>query len=168
MIAYIARNLTDFPRNLVTDRVTEFSTDGLTEFYQHTDRILPENSGWQSDRIFDWRTDRILPTHWQNFTKIDWQSDRVTELTGFYHSPSLTRPLFGLPEPDSQNFQKAASNLKFKFDLKLVFHILDFSYFRCPVTEHCWWTMFSSKHSIFNIALFGFLNIILVSYPGEA
>ena len=45
MIAYIARNLTDFPRNLVTDRVTEFSTDKLTGFCQCTDRILPENSG---------------------------------------------------------------------------------------------------------------------------
>lgn len=102
MIAVIARSLTDFPRSLVTDRVTEFSTNKLTEFCHCTDRIFPEFSGWQSDRIFDWRTDRILPMHWQNFTKIDWQSDRVTELTEFYHSPEKIFSKKAIVDGDSE------------------------------------------------------------------
>ena len=96
MIAVIARSLTDFPRNLVTDRVTEFDW--------RTDRLFSRN--WQNfPRIFgltEWQNFRL--TDWQNFTNTltefypkiradrvtEFSTDRVTELTGFYHSPKQT------------------------------------------------------------------------------
>ena len=63
-----------------SDRLAEFSSGRLTDFSQYTDRLLPEFSGWQTDRIFGRRPDRIFPTNWQTFTKIDWQSDRVDRI----------------------------------------------------------------------------------------